>query len=189
MINRREDFGLLLNELGLIGEAVEIGTHRGAFAVALLEKWKGRVLHCVDPWENIPEFDDVQVSRLITCLDGAEDREEDFQHAKNVLSRFGDRVVLHRTVSLKFVKQCSNESIDFVYLDGNHRYKEVRRDLIAWLPKIRPGGLLAGHDIDRVEWSKEIRPAVEEVGLPINLVRQPDDPWSYFLVKPCASTE
>lgn len=38
--------------------------------------------------------------------------------------------------------------VDFCFIDGDHTEAGARRDIEAWLPKIRPGGILAGHDID-----------------------------------------
>ena len=37
-------------------------------------------------------------------------------------------------------------SCDFVFLDAAHEYDAVLRDLLAWIPKIKPGGIMAGHD-------------------------------------------
>jgi predicted O-methyltransferase YrrM len=39
------------------------------------------------------------------------------------------------------------EYADFIYIDGDHSYKEVYRDLIAWYPKVKEGGIFAGHDV------------------------------------------
>jgi predicted O-methyltransferase YrrM len=39
-----------------------------------------------------------------------------------------------------------NESLDFVFIDGNHRYDYVKKDIEAWLPKIKKGGIISGHD-------------------------------------------
>ena len=38
------------------------------------------------------------------------------------------------------------ESLDFVFIDADHSYEEVKRDIAAWIPKIKCGGVLAGHD-------------------------------------------
>ena len=38
------------------------------------------------------------------------------------------------------------QTLDFVFIDANHTEEAVRRDLIAWLPRVRSGGVLAGHD-------------------------------------------
>ena len=37
-------------------------------------------------------------------------------------------------------------SLDFVYVDGEHSYEAVSKDISDWWPKISPGGVLAGHD-------------------------------------------
>jgi predicted O-methyltransferase YrrM len=52
-----------------------------------------------------------------------------------------------------------NGSIDFVFIDAAHDYESVKKDLIAWLPKVKKTGMIAGHDIDAAGVYK----AVEEV--------------------------
>jgi len=39
-----------------------------------------------------------------------------------------------------------DDSISFCFLDGSHEYEDVKEDIKAWLPKVKPGGILAGHD-------------------------------------------
>lgn len=53
-------------------------------------------------------------------------------------------------------------SLDFVFIDAGHDYESVRKDIAAWLPKIAPGGVLAGHDYP---WH-EVARAVGEAFLP-----------------------
>ncbi|WP_263408895.1 class I SAM-dependent methyltransferase [Terriglobus tenax] len=45
-------------------------------------------------------------------------------------------------------KQFEDGSLDFVYIDACHQYKKVKQDIEAWLPKVKPGGTIAGHDYD-----------------------------------------
>jgi predicted O-methyltransferase YrrM len=52
-------------------------------------------------------------------------------------------------------------SLDFVFVDGEHAYEAVKKDIAAWLPKVRPGGILAGHDYVHEEWSGVIRAVTE----------------------------
>ena len=42
-----------------------------------------------------------------------------------------------------------DESLDFVYIDGNHDFLHVAQDLHHWEKKVRLGGLVAGHDFSR----------------------------------------
>lgn len=61
-----------------------------------------------------------------------------------------------------------HESLDFVYLDGSHQHKAVERDLGAWYRKVKPGGLLAGHDYDgRFSVKDVVDPFAELVGCTI----------------------
>lgn len=60
-----------------------------------------------------------------------------------------------------------NESLDWVYIDAGHTYEDVKADLAAWIPKVRIGGIIAGHDYfdgnwDGVEFG--VKKAVDELG-------------------------
>lgn len=183
-VTDRENLGGFLNEQGLLGTAVEIGTHRGKFANQLLSQWNGQVLNCVDPWQ--PGYDEGDPASY-------GDRDQDYQQAQTVLAKYGNRCRLLRQTSADASKLFTPESIDFVYLDGCHRYESVYEDLRLWWPKVKPGGLLAGHDIicpheDRGGWGRYIQPAVfgfaEENQLTVWLVFQTrGNPWSYYFVK------
>jgi len=48
--------------------------------------------------------------------------------------------------SLEAVKLYDDHSLDFVFIDAAHDYDNVRKDILAWKPKVKPGGILAGHD-------------------------------------------
>ena len=48
--------------------------------------------------------------------------------------------------SAEAAERCDDASIDFVYVDASHDFGSVARDIRAWLPKLRPGGLMAGDD-------------------------------------------
>lgn len=43
-------------------------------------------------------------------------------------------------------------SLDFVYIDANHQYDKVNSDIEAWKTKIKPGGIISGHDYDKSHW-------------------------------------
>lgn len=50
-----------------------------------------------------------------------------------------------------------NESLDFVFIDGNHWYDYVKKDIEAWLPKIKKGGMISGHDYQEAGVSTAVR--------------------------------
>ena len=55
------------------------------------------------------------------------------------------RVGAHRCTSLDAASQFADGSLDFVFLDARHSFEDAQQDLAAWWPKLRPGGLFAGH--------------------------------------------
>ena len=65
--------------------------------------------------------------------------------------------------SISASQQFADNSLDFVFIDGSHLYEAVLADINAWLPKVKTGGIIAGHDIDGPEEFNGVRKAVEEV--------------------------
>lgn len=53
---------------------------------------------------------------------------------------------IHRQYSVEAAKTFADRSLDFVYLDASHRLPDIITDMAAWIPKIRSGGIIAGHD-------------------------------------------
>lgn len=138
-IERREEFGDLLNQLGLVGDAVEVGVLRGEFAEILLERWQGRMLHLVDPWRQLPGY--VDIANV-----GDAEHEANYAATRARLAPHQNRYRLVRDLSENAAAQFANGSLDFVYLDADHSFQAVWLDLQLWYPKLKPGGILAGHD-------------------------------------------
>jgi len=67
--------------------------------------------------------------------------------------------------SISTANRIHDSSLDFVYLDGSHQAEAISADLIAWFPKVRIGGLIAGHDYSgRFPVKKVVDKFVESVG-------------------------
>jgi len=77
---------------------------------------------------------------------------------------------LHRVPWVNIIPKSSAEAaamytdgiLDFVFIDGNHHYKMVKWDIELWLPKLKPGGILAGHDYGQPSWPG-VEKAVKEL--------------------------
>jgi hypothetical protein len=190
-ISTRNQFGPLLVERGLTGNAVEVGTHRGDFARVLLNSWPGR-LHCIDPW-SIP----IGYGDQAKLLWGGGSRDDDFDATKLCLLPHSSRVEFYKMTSEDAVGQFAGGSLDFVYVDGDHRFEHVLADLTAWWARLKPGGILAGHDWiqpgEEHRWADEIqralsvflfaRTALVDVEL---VVEENGLPWSFYMIKPAA---
>ena len=62
--------------------------------------------------------------------------------------QFGERAILLRGESPEIASNIPDESQDLVFIDANHQFKCVDQDIVAWLPKVKHGGIMSGHDID-----------------------------------------
>lgn len=137
----RHELPDLLNRRGLEGKGFEIGVRRGIFSEVLLRSWRCRTLISVDPWLEAPSDEYMDASNV-----GQAEHERFYQETVKRLEKFGDRSEIWRMTSLDAAARVAPQSLDFVYLDARHDYESVKEDLTHWLPKIRPGGVFAGHD-------------------------------------------
>jgi hypothetical protein len=189
----RTNFGRFLNERKLTGTAVEIGTHRGTFANAFLTHWKGHYLYCIDPWATPPGYEG-QAETLRTLVGGAETREEDMNEAEAIASFHSPRMVLIQKTSHDAFRTSDRAQFDFIYIDGDHRAEMVKWDIEHWWLRVKPGGILAGHDFLCINennggWGREIQPVVmkfaEQEQVDVWMILEEDNlPWSFYLEKP-----
>lgn len=62
---------------------------------------------------------------------------------------FSERARLIQGDTVVAADQIADASLDFVFIDADHSYEAVRRDIDAWRSKVRPGGWLGGHDYNQ----------------------------------------
>ncbi len=111
----------LLRVVGPVELAIEIGCFRGVSTEMI-------ALHCtkmyaIDPWPDEP----IRKEFLI--------RMAPYRNV-NIIQGYSPEAAI----------RFDEASVDFIYIDGMHTREEVEKDIRAWLPKVRPGGYIAGHD-------------------------------------------
>ena len=145
-IRERVDLGGLLRHRNLTGDGVEVGVQQGLFTGTLLRGWRrcGAFVQ-VDPWRP---------------LGTTGDRAQAAGAAEHAANREFAGAVLDAAVDLGYARsgeQCADTSdacaalygdgrFDFVYVDAGHDRRSVLGDLARWWPKLRAGGVMAGHD-------------------------------------------
>jgi hypothetical protein len=134
----REYFPQMLNALGLRHTGVEVGVHEGDFAFHIAQQWLGWPLYLVDRWRHVVGYND-----SANVSDEAFNRM--FVRVANRMRNIYD-VGLLRMDSTLAAGLFADETLDWVYIDADHSYDAVMADLHAWYPKVRKGGLVAGHD-------------------------------------------
>lgn len=125
------------------GHFVEIGTWKGqssAFlAVEIINSGKKIKLDCIDNFtgsiiEPGQMYDrDNMENRLLEVFN-------------NNMKPVEGHYTAIQSDSAAAASLYEDESLDFVFIDASHDYDSFRKDLFAWFPKVKVGGLLAGHD-------------------------------------------
>ncbi len=124
----------------------ELGVYRGEFSASILEIIKPKELHLVDPWEVGNDKNGVGGYGFIEHTAYATDEDYSFvtgHFKKEINSKL---VVIHRKYSYDAVASFPDNYFDFIYIDSCHLYDAVKCDLRDYLPKLKEGGLMCGHD-------------------------------------------
>ena len=176
MVSRpRADFGFLLNMLGLVGNAVEIGVQKAEFSEQFLSLWNGKMYHMVDPWKHYSDSNYVD-----HCNVGQAEQDQVFMEAKNRMSKYSHRINFIRLTSLEAVNEFDENSLDFAYLDGRHDYYNVMMDMMAWWPKVKKGGIMAGHDFDSENLIAAVLEFSRKMDLPVFRNGDAIPSWYFF---------
>ena len=117
----------------------ELGLWEGATMEVVLHRCQSLHMVGVDLWRAQPDNPGPE---------GYEgwDHDEHERRCRYRLAAFGDRARIIKGWTVEAAAQIEPESLDFVFIDADHSEKGVRADIAAWGPKIRPGGMLLGHD-------------------------------------------
>lgn len=151
----------LLSQMPPQSICAEIGVWKGEFSEHITEIVKPRLLHLVDPWTYQPEFPDRMFGGTVATSQKDMDR-----MFEAVCERFRahENVHVHREYSEAYVQHVADEYFDWIYIDGNHSYEFVKRDLEMYVAKVRTGGFITGDDFNwRPDLGCPVRRAVEEV--------------------------
>lgn len=130
----------------LIG--AEIGVLNGSTASKLLQARPLLYHVMIDPW-CVPEKDSSYAnSGDDNSIKPQEEHEEAYERVVAIANRYLERTAIHRMYSHEAAEIYDDEYFDFIFIDGDHSFEGVKADIKLWLPKIKPGGFISGHDYD-----------------------------------------
>jgi hypothetical protein len=135
-IKHRSELHLLLND-PKTAKIAEVGVAEGRFSLEILN-WGIDHLYLVDIWETKNFFGDAASPQSW--------HDSNYNEAKERVSNFSNKVTFLKGLSSNMAKDIEEDSLDMVYLDACHTYEAVLEDLEVYLPKLKKGGIMAGHD-------------------------------------------
>ncbi len=155
---------------------IEIGVLDGWNALDMLENLPIKKLYLIDPYmayTNYEEYNENQ-NKSQQVL------EEKRNIAIKVLKKYEDKIKFIRRFSEVAINDFKDNSLDFVYIDGNHQYEYVKKDIELYFLKIKKGGILGGHDYYLCDESKKsncgVVKAVRKI-FPLNRISFMNTDW------------
>lgn len=125
---------------------IEIGVLKGENSCEILKNLNISKLYLIDPYTKYEDYkkdqnyDNVKLAEKIS---------------KKRLKKYKNKVVWVKEYSQNAIKKIQ-EKVDFVYVDGNHEYEYVKKDLELYWEKLKEGGVLSGHDIQYLGVSRAV---------------------------------
>lgn len=151
---------------------VEVGSWQGKSAsymgIEILNHNKNIKLHCVDTWEGSIEHQEEEVVQTKSLY---ETFLKNIEPVKQV-------IVPVKKASRDAARTYEDNSLDFVFIDAAHDYESVREDIYSWYPKIKPGGILAGHDKTWPGVVKAVNEFIMTAGVTLHIMD--GDVWGFY---------
>jgi len=140
-------------------KGAEIGVFKGRLSRQLLSAMPNLTLYMVDRWAtyNDDERSENPNSKILnyTMTVWRKIRKRAFRIAAN----FSPRAIVIKKHSRRAVRSFEDGQLDFVFIDADHAYQAVKYDIQLWMPKIKKGGYICGHDYTR----QGVKKAVDEI--------------------------
>lgn len=138
----------------------EIGVHRGRTTQNLLRFCPSlQTLYAVDYWPDIPGVKKMGQR-------GCEQRNPATARRAFMQATVGynNRLILLDGESVKMADRVEDGSLDFVFIDADHRYEHALADIKAWTPKVKEDGVITGHDYDHPRFPGVTKAVIECFG-------------------------
>lgn len=133
----RDELAVLFAELEF-SRGAEIGVERGLYSEVLCKANPKLQLYCIDPWITYHEYRDYVTQSKLDRV---------YEEAITRLKPYRAKII--RDFSENAYKEFADGGLDFIYIDGNHDALHVLQDITFWTPKVKKGGIIAGHDFVR----------------------------------------
>ena len=189
----RREIPMLLEEESLQVGA-ELGVQMGAYALMVLNHWRScKKYYLIDCWRQQANYSD-------NANHGDMRQEDIFNESKRILQPYLHKVQYMKMYTSDAARLIPNSSLDFVYVDARHDYCGVKEDMELYWPKLRTGGIMAGHDyrsapeVTVQDWSLcangarvpgAVKAAVLEFsmqrGLQVSVTYE--DPWPSWIIR------
>ena len=132
---------------------LEIGAHMGESTMLFASTGMFETIYVIEPFDGMEAFNTTEEM-------GWDKVKEEF----DINTRYFDNIKVYPTYSYKVPHKFEDASLDFIYMDAEHDYDSISRDLDLYLPKLKPNGIIAGHDYNEAYWPGVVKAVDERFG-------------------------
>jgi len=133
-------YSSMVNKFDSGSHFVEVGVWKGMsacfMAVEIINSGKNIKFDCVDTWDYVETSIEIDKSQFENLFDVFLNNIEPVKNTINIV----------KSISWDASKNYQDNSLDFIFIDAGHDYESVSKDLKSWYPKVKLGGVIAGHD-------------------------------------------
>lgn len=123
--------------------AAELGCAEGYFSADILS-WGVKKLYMVDAWQHLNQTGDGGYEQ--------EWHDKNFKEAQERVRKYGNKVEILRGLTHEMASRVPDNSLGLVYIDADHSYQGVTRDINAWWSTLKRGGVMAFHDYQNPDY-------------------------------------
>ena len=159
----------------------EVGVDKGVMSEHLLRAVPRMTLYLVDRWSEYTDAEKAAAHETsVLPFRDSEYFAQARRRVEKIAKRHSDRCHIIVDDSARAADRFADASLDFVFIDADHLYESVKRDIRAWLPKVKPCGVIGGHDYTLSDDPKKngVRHAVDEICPHVTL--GDNSTWFYF---------
>ena len=115
---------------------VEVGVDEGEYTESFAKV--GLSIYGVDPWKVYEEYNN---------RENQPELDSKYDRTRLRLAPYPNSHIIRKT-SMEALTFFKDNSLDFVYIDGNHKFRYVAEDICEWTKKVRKEGIVSGHDYE-----------------------------------------
>lgn len=113
-------------------KVIEIGSLYGRSTSIILDASPNSTISCIDTFQY--------------SVDGKATVDDYFDKFSSNTKEYKDRIKVYKSLSFNIHDSFKDNSIDLLFIDGDHSYDGVYKDIIYYHSKLKPGGIILGHD-------------------------------------------
>lgn len=152
----------------------EIGVCRGETSYTLLEKTNIKKLYLIDAWAAYDDW-------IGHISQDTMDRFKDIT-VRNLSKFDSKKYEIITSDSLKAAPKIKDNTLDFVFIDADHSYDGVYKDITSFYSKVKVNGIVSGHDFNMGSVNQAVKDYIESNKLEVELSTLENDVW-YWIKK------